>query len=168
MKLFKQKNNKKVKMGRTLEGTIFEVSFTVLAILLWGFISWLSGQAPSTIAIHFDLQGNPNGWGTPGHILFACGITTIVGIAMMVFAYFPHMINLPVEVRNFRQYTLVSRMTRIMAIEILLLTLCMALTTLGSGIGWNIPAKVLILSTIGVILATTIICCVLIHKAGAQ
>ena len=38
MKLFKQKNNKKVKMGRTLEGTIFEVSFAVLAILLWGFI----------------------------------------------------------------------------------------------------------------------------------
>lgn len=54
------------------------------------------------------------------------------------------------------------------SIEILLLTLCMALTTLGSGIGWNIPAKVLILSTVGVILATTIICCVFIHKAGAQ
>ena len=45
MKIGKKNPQLKVRVGRTLEGTIFEVTFLVLAVLLWAYIVWLDRKS---------------------------------------------------------------------------------------------------------------------------
>ena len=95
----KQKEKLKVKVHRTTEGTIFEVAFLVLAIIVWAIIIWQVSKAPNVIATHFDMNGHPNGYGSPWGLMFPCIMTTVVGACLLAAAYFPHTINVPVEVK---------------------------------------------------------------------
>ena len=69
-----EKNN--IKVYRTVEGTIFEVAFLILAIIVWGLIIWFVKQAPYIVPTHFDASGNPNAWGSPTGIIVPCSIIT--------------------------------------------------------------------------------------------
>ena len=53
-----QFNIKEVKVHRTLEGTIFETVFTIMAIVVWGLIILMLNQAPDIVPTHFDASGN--------------------------------------------------------------------------------------------------------------
>jgi hypothetical protein len=79
----------------------------------------------------------------------------------MVSAYFPHKINIPVEVSTPRQWALVVRLVRVMALEMALLTLPIATSSLlvDHHTTW------LIMAVTGLMFITVIIFCVLIHKA---
>jgi len=158
-------NKLKVKVGRTLEGTIFEIVFLVLAVLLWAFIVLLLKHAPSSVPMHYDLHGNVDGWGSPMNAVFPCLLTTVVGICLLLCAYFPHTVNIPVEVKTPRQVALVVRMVRIMALEMLLLTFCMAFSMLGSAMGLSLSPLPMILVPVGILIATGIVFIVLIYKA---
>lgn len=162
----KQNNKLKRRVGRTLEGTLFEVSFLVLAILVWAFIVWLVNRSPENVPIHFDFQGRANAWGSPTVILFTCIMTTVIGGSLLVAAYFPNTINLPVEVKTPRQVMLAVRMARVLALETLLLTLVLALTTLGSAIGLvSGSSPFLLMGLVLLIMLTCIVFTVLVHKA---
>ena len=87
-----EKNN--IKVYRTVEGTIFEVAFLILAIIVWGLIIWFVKQAPYIVPTHFDASGNPNAWGSPTGIIVPCSIITISGAAMLILCYFPKSLNL--------------------------------------------------------------------------
>jgi uncharacterized membrane protein len=158
-------NKLKVRVGRTLEGTIFEVVFLVLAILLWVFIVWLLNHAPSRVPTHYDFQGNVDGWGSPLDAVFPCLLTTVVGISLLLAAYFPHTVNIPVEVKTPRQMALVVRLVRVLALEMLLLTFCMAFTMLGSAMGLSLSPLLLILVPVGILIVTSIVFIVLIYRA---
>ena len=54
-----------IKVYRTKEGTIFEVAFLILALIVWGLIIWFIKQAPDVVPTHFDASGAPNAWGSP-------------------------------------------------------------------------------------------------------
>ena len=56
---------KKVKVHRTASGTIFEMAFVLIALIVWGLIIWLVHQAPDIVPTHFDGSGNPNAYGSP-------------------------------------------------------------------------------------------------------
>lgn len=97
MKL-KKDNRPAVKVNRTLEGTIFEI--VVAAILI---VSW--------VIIIMNLNNLP-AW----FPLTQCIITSLVSLGMMVAAYFPNSINMPVQINTPRQYALAIRMVRIIGV----------------------------------------------------
>ena len=164
MKILKQNNKTKIKVYRTTEGTLFELAFLVLAIVVWVLVILMLNNAPDVVATHFDASGRPNGYGSPWGLLFPCIITTVVGAGMLLGAYFPNTINVPVEVTTPRQYELLIRMTRIGALLFLLLTLASPATAL-----WlSPPSPWLIVGSVGLLFVDIIVFCVLIHRAKPQ
>lgn len=151
----------KIKVNRTKEGTIFEIAFLVLAVLVWVLVILMLKSAPSVIATHFDGNGHPNGYGSPWGLLVPCLITTVIGAGLLVQAYYPHLINMPVEMKNVRQYELAIRSTRIMALMMLLLTLAIPATSLL----FTNPTPWPVLGCVGLMLAVAVYYSVLIHKA---
>ena len=152
---------KNVKVHRTSEGTIFEVVFIIVAIVVWGLIIWMVHQAPDIVPTHFDGSGKPNAYGSPAGITIPCIILTIVAIGLMVTAYYPRLINTPMKITNIRQVELSIRMTRVMGITLLLMTLSIAYIMLGM----SSPSVVPVLVVLGIIFLEIIIFSILIHKA---
>jgi hypothetical protein len=152
---------KEVKVHRTMEATIFEIVFVVMAIIVWGLIIWLIHRAPDIVPTHFDASGKPNAYGSPTGLLIPCIILTIGAVVCMVCAYFPRHINLPFTIRNIRQVELTIRQLRVMGVTFLLIPLAVAYTSLGM----SAPTAVPIMIAIGLIFVETIIFAILINKA---
>ena len=151
----------KIKVNRTKEGSLFEITFLILAVIVWALIILMLSKAPDVIATHFDGHGRPNGYGSPWGLLVPCIITTVVGAGLLVAAYYPHLINMPVEMKNLRQYELAIRSTRIVALTLLLLTLAIPCTLLL----FESPTPWPITGTIGLLIAVMTYYSVLIHRA---
>ena len=94
MKL-KKENRPAVKVNRTLEGTIFEIVVAAILIVSWVIIIMNRNNLPAWFP------------------LAQCIITSLVSLGMMVAAYFPNSINMPVQINTPRQYALAIRMVRI-------------------------------------------------------
>lgn len=122
---------KNVKVHRTVEGTVFEAVFIVVAIIVWGLIIWMIHQAPDIVPTHFDGSGKPNAYGSPAGVTIPCVILTIAAIGCMVVAYFPRLINSTVKITNIRQVELNIRSIRVAGITLLLMVLAVAYTMLG-------------------------------------
>lgn len=151
----------KIKVNRTKEGTLFEIAFVILAVIVWGIIIWMIHRAPGIVPTHFDASGKPNAYGSPVGVAIPCVILTIAGIGLMVLAYFPHLINMPVKITNIRQVEWSIRSTRVAAITILLMALAVAYTMLGMSPSSPIP----ILAAVGLLLLEGIVFSILIFKA---
>lgn len=152
---------KNVKVHRTTEGTVFEMAFVLTAVIVWGLSLWMIHQAPDIVPTHFDAAGKPNAYGSPVGIVILCIILTIAGIGLMVLAYFPRLINMPVKITNIRQVELTIRSTRVAAMTFLLLALAVAYTLLGM----QSPSPFPILAVVAILLFEIIIFTVLIYKA---
>lgn len=136
MKL-KKDNRPAVKVNRTLEGTIFEIVVAAILIVSWVIIIMNRNNLPAWFP------------------LSQCIITSLVSLGMMVAAYFPNSINMPVRIETPLQYALAIRMARIIG---LILSLMPVTTYFHS-----------MLSTVfcvGGLVVVIIIFTVLIHKAG--
>ena len=154
----------KIKVNRTLEGTIFELAFLVLLIAVWVFIIIALQKAPDVVPTHFDGLGRATSYDSKYSILFATIFTTIGGVIILGSAYFPHTINIPVKVKTPRQYALAIRMMRVISLVMLALTAVIGYTSLVAGTHGE-PSAVPILTTVGVMFAVIIIFCTLIYKA---
>ena len=97
MKL-KKDNRPAVKVNRTLEGTIFEIVVAAILIVSWVIIIMNRNNLPAWFP------------------LTQCIITSSVSLGMMVAAYFPNSINMPVQINTPRQYALAIRMVRIIGV----------------------------------------------------
>lgn len=154
----------KIKVNRTLEGTIFEFAFLVLLIAVWVFIIIALQKAPDVVPTHFDGAGHATSYDSKYSILFVTIFTSIGGIIMLGSAYYPHTINIPVKVKTPRQYLLAIRMMRVLSLVLLALTAVIAYTSLVAGTHGE-PSAMPILATVGVMFAIIIVFCVLIFKA---
>ena len=154
----------KIKVNRTLEGTIFELAFLVLLIAVWVFIIIALQKAPDVVPTHFDGAGRATSYDSKYSILFATIVTSIAGVIMLGCAYFPHKINMPVKIKTPRQYLLAIRMVRVLSLVLLVLTAVIGYTSLVAGAHGE-PSAVPILATVGVMFAVIIIFCILILKA---
>ena len=85
----------KFKAERSTEGTVFELAFLSLAIVVWVAILLFYNQAPDIIPTHFGPSGAPDAYGSKAHIFFPCILITVVAAFMMAGSYFPHSVNLP-------------------------------------------------------------------------
>ena len=152
---------KTVKVHRTTEGTVFEVAFAIVALVVWGIIAWLIHQAPDIVPTHFDGAGNPNAYGSPVGIIIPCGILTIVAIGLMVIAYYPRLINTTTKITNIRQVELTIRSTRVAGITLLLLALAVAYIMLGM----SKPSPTPIIAIVVLLILEIIIFSILTNKA---
>lgn len=152
---------KNAKVHRTMEGTIFEIVFAIVAIIVWGVIIWLVHRAPDIVPTHFDASGNPNAYGSPIGATIPCVILTIGAIVMMVLAYFPRHINMPFKITNIQQVKLTIRQLRIAGITFLFLPLTVAYMMLGM----KTPSATPLLVVVGLILLEFIVTSILIYRA---
>ena len=144
-----------------MEGTIFEITFAIIAIIVWGLIIWLVHRAPDIVPTHFDASGKPNAYGSPAGITVPCIILTIAAISMMVLAYFPRHINMPFKITNIRQVKLAIRQLRIGGIIFMLVPLAVSYMMLGM----KTPSPAPLLVMIGLLLLEIIVFTILIYKA---
>ncbi len=77
----------------------------LLGWLALGVMAWVTYRAvwgperlPDRIATHFDLAGNPNGWGSPAVLLVLPVIGVGVYLLMMAVCRYPAAFNYPVPV----------------------------------------------------------------------
>ena len=152
---------KSVKVHRTFEGTIFEIAFAIVALVVWGLIIWMIHQAPDIVPTHFDVSGKPNAYGSPSGIAIPSIVITIVAIGLMVTAYVPRYINMPFKITNIRQVELAIRQIRVMGITLLLMSLAIAYMMLGMGS----PSPIPIIAVAALIFLEIIIFTILIYKA---
>lgn len=135
MKL-KKDNRPAVKVNRTLEGTIFEIIVAAILIVSWVIIIINRNNLPASFPFT------------------QCITVSVVSLGMLIAAYFPNSINMPVQITTPRQYALAIRMVRIIG---LILSLMPATTYFHS-----------MLSTVfcvGGMVVVIIIFTVLLHKA---
>ena len=143
-----------------MEGTIFEIAFAIVAIVVWGLIIWLVHQAPDIVPTHFDASGKPNAYGSPAGVTIPCIILTIAAISLMVLAYFPRHINMPYKITNIQQVKLAIRQLRIAGIILMILPLAVAYTILGM----SSPTAVPIIAVVVLLIAEFILFTILIYK----
>lgn len=131
LKLNNRNNNQPdIRVGRTLEGTIFELVTAVLVVIMWIVAIVLWSRSPETVPTHFDISGSADSYGDRATMLIVPAIGTIVSLLLLVSAYRPaKMINMPVNVRTPRQFMIVIRMTRILAVVITLMFISITLMT---------------------------------------
>jgi len=83
----------------------------ILEVIAWAALAFQVGitvdafygphRLPDRIPIHFDQQGQPNGWGTPADIpFFLPAIALGVYLLLAVIARFPESFNYPVAVND--------------------------------------------------------------------
>lgn len=154
-------NLKEVKVHRTTEGTILEIAFAIIAIIVWGLIIWMIHRAPDVVPTHFDGSGKPNAYGSPVGITIPCIIITIGAIVCMVIAYYPRHINGICKVTNIRQVTLSILSIRLAAMTLLLLALAVAYTLLGM----SSPSPIPVLAVVGLLFLNIIVFQILIYKS---
>ena len=159
-----QKNTfdlKSVKVHRTSEAIIFEIAFAIVAVIVWGIITWMLYRAPDIVPTHFDASGKPNAYGSPSGILIPCIILTIGAVVCMTIAYFPRRINMPFKITNIRQVELAIRFSRVMGITFLLIPLSVAYMTLGM----SSPSPTPFLVVFGLLFLEIIYFSIVIYKA---
>ena len=152
----------KIKVNRTLEGTIFEFAFLVVLIAVWVLIIIALQKAPDVVPSHFDAAGHANSYGSKYGILFATIFTTIGGVVLLGGAYFPHTINLPVRIKTPHQYLLAIRMMRVLSLTLLALTAVIAYTSL---VAYDKPSAIPIFTVVGVMFAVIFVFTLLIFRA---
>jgi len=76
------------------------IGIAALAFLIWETWRALNGPTPlpPRIPIHFDIAGNPTGWGSPLGLLLLPGIATALYLLITVVSQFPGAFSFPVRV----------------------------------------------------------------------
>jgi uncharacterized membrane protein len=120
----REKNRIIVKFSLTRLDWILEV-LAVLILLIQGLYLWIHFiQLPSTIPVHFDLQGAADGYGSKTTLLIMPSISIAIYTTLTILSRFPHTFNYPLTITETNapiQYQLATRLIRILKLIILIL-----------------------------------------------
>ena len=101
-----------------------EYGALVVLFATWGFTIYHFNKLPDIIATHFDFNGNPDGFGSKYTIWLLPIILTLVYMLIYVLNRYPHKFNYLTKITEqnaYKQYTLASRMMRILLFNITIL-----------------------------------------------
>lgn len=134
----------KVKVYRTLEGTIFEIVSILVLAVTWT-IALVQHQFDGDIQDEWKI---------------ALIIITVAIIAILGVVYYPRLFNNKRQLRNIEQVAITIRMNRVIALELALMVLCNAVMSckLFQQTSWA-------LCIVGIILITVLVFSFLIYKA---
>lgn len=105
-----------VTIGHNGTDRILEIIAAILLVAVWGMCFYIYSIADAPIAIHFNLAGEPNDWGSSSSVFIHAGAATLSMCLMAIAAYQPTLVNLPVKLKAeslSRQYTLMGRLVRL-------------------------------------------------------
>lgn len=146
----------KIKINLSQFDKVLETIGIVLLFLMWAIALLHYFKSPGIVPIHFTLSGQPDGFGNKLILLLLPAIPTILYFGLTKLNKYPHIFNYPVtltEENTKRQYTMATRLIRILKVSIVLIftidILSSFLVTLGifKGLGlWFIPIAILLLA----------------------
>jgi uncharacterized membrane protein len=112
----------------SLEFTTFEKSGEVLSVALIvlhiGLLVSRYSSLPDIIPIHFNLEGQPDGWGGKWATVVILIISIVLYASMTLISRYPHLFNYPVKVtaeNAERQYQLARTLVVWMKTQVILL-----------------------------------------------
>jgi uncharacterized membrane protein len=111
-------NRPKIDLPLSPDKTLSTIGKTLL-VFLWGLTIYSIVTLPETIPIHFDIQGNVNGWGSAKILLFMPIFATGLYFLLNYITKYAHIFNYPVPItpeNALRQYTNGVQMIRVIAV----------------------------------------------------
>lgn len=148
--------NPKIQIKLTVFDKGLEIGAIILLMIIWILAPFNYFISLDTVPIHFNLSGKPDGCGSKVAMLLLPVIPTIIYLVLTLLNEYPHFYNYitKITVKNaMRQYTIATRMIRILKLSVMFIfiidSLCTLLITLGivGGLGkWNIQFTILILA----------------------
>jgi len=146
----------KIKIYLNQFDKVLEIGGIALLVIIWTLSAFNYFQSPDTVPIHFNSSGQPDGYGGKVTLLLLPIIPTVIYLGLTQLNKYPHIFNYMTKITEEnakRQYTIATRMIRILKVSIVLIflieVLSALLTTLGvfSGLGaWSLPLTILILA----------------------
>ena len=85
-------------MGRTRLQTLFEMMSIVGVLGGLAVGLWYGPRLPPSIPIHFDLRGDPDGWGSRSFFAFFTLMVPVVYVVLTLLARHPRILNYPVAI----------------------------------------------------------------------
>jgi uncharacterized membrane protein len=147
-----------IRMTR-FEKVIKVLSVSLIVIMFFTiFYQW--SNLPNNVPIHFNTEGNVDGWGSRGSLWILPMIGLILFVMMSILERFPHIYNYPVMITEKnapKLYLEARRMLIILEFEMLLLFSYISWGTVQAAFGktlismWSIPIfLIVIFCTIGI------------------
>ena len=147
--------SERIRVGRTLEGTVFELTFVVLLIIVWALLIYFLRQTPDIVPTHFGPSGEADAHGSKYIILVICIIMSLMGVGLMIGAYHPQK-GTSLKIETPRQVLLVTRMLRLLGLMSPVLSFAIGWTSLAS-VRHGGPNVVPILIVVGIMVAISLI-----------
>ena len=116
----------------------------LLVAAMWAFALAVYPRLPGRIPIHWDLHGEPNGWGGPAAAFLLPGIATATLLLMAVLP------RIDPRGENWRKF---GGEVRLIVGMIVLFLAWIEAVTLGAALGWNVDTARAALGGVGVMLA---------------
>ena len=130
--------------------------FTFLGILSMATaVSVASKYVPEKVPMHFDLAGNPDGFGSPGEFLILSlllpGTLFLIWNILLAARFFPRIINYPVEINEANaaiQYKLAGELLYNLKISLVLLFMCIETLIIQSAFSGRMNGTILIITAL--------------------
>lgn len=134
MKFSEYQNRPKIKLEKTNFDNLLENLGWLLLILFWIKVIFSYNDLPNIIPTHFNARGEVDGYGSKWTLLILPAAATIAYIGLTILNKFPHIFNYLVEITEEnaqRQYTISTKMIRILKLGVVVLFCFISLITIG-------------------------------------
>jgi uncharacterized membrane protein len=114
----------KLKPEPTNADRLIEAAGWLALAMIWLITIFNFKNLPGTIPTHFNIAGEADNYGNRSTIFFLPALGTLLFIGMTILNRFPHVFNYPVKITTdnaLRQYTMATRMIRVLKLSILVL-----------------------------------------------
>ncbi|HMV23387.1 MAG TPA: DUF1648 domain-containing protein [Saprospiraceae bacterium] len=123
----------RLKIIHTTSDLLMEITGWILLVMVWFIVLKAYNSLPDIIPTHYSANGNADGHGPKVSILLLPAISTIAYIGMTILNKYPHIFNYPAVITRenaLKQYTMATRMIRVLKLAIVVLFGVIALVTL--------------------------------------
>lgn len=128
-------NRPKVELELTSFDKTIEIAGWISFVALWLYVLTNYSGLPAQIPSHFNAMGKIDDYSSKSIIIILPIIGSIIFIGLTILNKFPHLFNFPVQLTESnikQQYTLATRMLRILKLAILLIFGTIAYVTIQS------------------------------------
>ena len=120
--MLRKKNNPKIRLSRTSLLTIIDSTAALILLFVLVLAAMYWQHMPDRIPTHFNIMGQPDGWGGKSSFLGFPVLSLILFVMLTVFSFFPYIGNYPWEITEEnaqRQYHLVRLLLGALKVEIM-------------------------------------------------
>lgn len=113
-----------LKVRLTTADKLLEVMAGGALLFLWIGILYSYTHSPDVVPLHFDLSGNPDGYGDKNSLFISPIIATFLYGLLTLINSFPHSFNYPVTItpeNALEQYTAATRLIRCIKLAIIMI-----------------------------------------------